>query len=178
MLQTAVCALSDCQGPPTPPLKQTPVAVFCPFSLGKYAAVCLPQDKYESIPFLCLTTQRNLLLLQTPPKQTLFCTHRRTRHNYTYIFQILLKCKLLCFSLFFFVFPPAMKNSENLIHLVTHSGAHNIYQRSRFLAAIRSSKASPVFSKIPSVALPTLIWLLCSDEAPSFQVEPQMYEVT
>lgn len=78
----------------------------------------------KSIPFLCLTTQRNLLLLQNIPKQTLFlCTHRRTRHNYTYIFQILLKCRFLCFS-FSFVFPPAMKNSENLIHLVTHSGAH------------------------------------------------------
>ena len=42
-----------------------------------------------------------------------------------------------------------------------------------------SSKAKSVFSKIPSVALPTLSHrLLCSDEALCLRVKPQMYEVT
>lgn len=45
--------------------KQRQVTKFPPFSLGekKPAAVGVTQNKYESILFLCLTTQRNLLLL-------------------------------------------------------------------------------------------------------------------
>lgn len=86
--------------------RQTPVAVFCPFSLGKYAAVRLPQDKYESTPFLCLTTQRNLLLLQTPPQtHTFLHTSQDETQLYSHFPNSVLKCRLLCFSLFFFCLP-------------------------------------------------------------------------
>lgn len=127
--------------------RQTPVAVFCPFSLGKYAAVRLPQDKYESTPFLCLTTQRNLLLLQTPPQtHTFLHTSQDETQLYSHFPNSVLKCRLLCFSLFFFfVFPPAMKNSENLIHLVTHSGAHKKISEIKISSSNQKFKGEPCF---------------------------------